>query len=400
MSVSIWSDPTIVNTTTATNQRDPRITTLTDGRLVVVWEDLSTNPDRIMQRVYNADGTPAGGEELVYQDAAFNTRHPSITALSNGGWVVAYDLSGGNNAKVYDSAGILQSTIAPALNSSSDHPDLITVGSGIWYIEQDDASDNVMTISIMTIDGSGAHSLSTTVSAPSDTTGTQTQPTGTQLDNGNVVVAWRDGNDIEFRIFDSAGVAQTVNGSTNDNVVTEVGSDAQGGIYGFPEILALENGGFLITWSDGDFSFDANDDLGASHFISSGRAEGRTEIFDSRFYLGNYADLRSAFGTDIDAAASHFIQAGFNEGRSADFNSLEYIASYADLIGALGSNATAGLNHFLSTGFNEGRGDLFDASAYLNAASNADLLAAFGSDTDAATQHYIDTGFNEGRAIA
>ncbi|HEV7252322.1 MAG TPA: hypothetical protein VGN97_04385 [Mesorhizobium sp.] len=58
--------------------------------------------------------------------------------------------------------------------------------------------------------------------------------------------------------------------------------------------------------------------LGRDHYVSSGRASGRTTTFDAWQYLENYDDLTAAFGRNVDQAAHHFIQYGFYEGRTDD----------------------------------------------------------------------------------
>ena len=52
--------------------------------------------------------------------------------------------------------------------------------------------------------------------------------------------------------------------------------------------------------------FQSNTTEAIKHFISFGKAEGRsTTIFNADSYLNNYPDLKSAFGNDHTLAAKH-----------------------------------------------------------------------------------------------
>jgi hypothetical protein len=98
-------EETQVNTYTPDNQGSPQITALADGGWVVAWfSDYQDDDDRgVYQQAYNADGTRLGGETLV------NTYTPSaqwsqqIAALPDGGWVVTWNSYGqdGDRGGIY-----------------------------------------------------------------------------------------------------------------------------------------------------------------------------------------------------------------------------------------------------------------------------------------------------------
>ena len=71
-------------------------------------------------------------------------------------------------------------------------------------------------------------------------------------------------------------------------------------------------------------------------------------------YIAGYTDLMKAFGANNDAGASHFITNGFNEGRSAaPFNVGSYESAHPDLIGKYASNdafLTAYINTYVTSG--------------------------------------------------
>lgn len=98
--------------------------------------------------------------------------------------------------------------------------------------------------------------------------------------------------------------------------------------------------------------------------------------FNYKTYADTYADLKAAFGYDAAALYNHYLSYGKAEGRTAVFTenaqntaaeSLEtfdykaYADTYADLKAAFGYNATALYNHYLSYGKAEGRVAVFTA---------------------------------------
>jgi hypothetical protein len=69
--------------------------------------------------------------------------------------------------------------------------------------------------------------------------------------------------------------------------------------------------------SGGELTVHPNSDLGAQHYILSGRFEGRSaDLFDAAQYLQSYADLQVAFVPNTKAATLHYITTGYFEGRT------------------------------------------------------------------------------------
>ena len=75
------------------NQVRPSVTALSDGGFVVTWE--SWNQDGsgygVYGQRYDADGTPQGTEFLINTRIEDDQKNPSVTALSDGGFVVAWE---------------------------------------------------------------------------------------------------------------------------------------------------------------------------------------------------------------------------------------------------------------------------------------------------------------------
>ena len=80
-------------------------------------------------------------------------------------------------------------------------------------------------------------------------------------------------------------------------------------------------------------------------------------VFDGKYYLGLYADIKAAFGEDEKSAFEHFVNYGIKEGRqgSAEFNVYSYRARYADLDAAFGDDLASYYTHYIEYGKAEGR---------------------------------------------
>ena len=80
-------------------------------------------------------------------------------------------------------------------------------------------------------------------------------------------------------------------------------------------------------------------------------------VFDAKYYLNRYSDLKSAFGNDYAAALKHFVECGISEGRRASesFDVTLYKANYPDLQELFGDDNIKYVDHYLDYGINEGR---------------------------------------------
>ncbi len=127
----------VVNTTTNGYQYYPNVTALKDGGWVVAWED--SGGDGLRQQRYNADGTPAGAEMEITARAATRS---SLTALDTGGWVVTWTfVSGGSTAdihqRVYDKDGVPKGAAAQVHEASTGDQhwsSVVALKDGGWIV--------------------------------------------------------------------------------------------------------------------------------------------------------------------------------------------------------------------------------------------------------------------------
>ena len=104
----------------------------------------------------------------------------------------------------------------------------------------------------------------------------------------------------------------------------------------------------------GDFS-EGNDDIDKTSTIYKG--VDYAPVFDAKYYLNRYSDLKLAFGNDYAAALKHFVDYGIGEGRRASesFDVTLYKANYPDLQELFGDDNIKYVDHYLDYGINEGR---------------------------------------------
>lgn len=92
-----------INEGTGGNQSNLSIAALADGAFVASWTsphaDGSTS--RVYARVFEADGTARTGEILIESSGSSAQVDPGVTALADGGFLVAYEGDSGPNAQIY-----------------------------------------------------------------------------------------------------------------------------------------------------------------------------------------------------------------------------------------------------------------------------------------------------------
>ena len=278
-----WPDDFLVNQTTTATQQAGDPVGLSDGSFVVVWTDFSatgadTDLTAIRARIFNADGSPAGDEFVVNSTTTGGQSAPVVTALANGGFVVAWadqSLSGGDTsssavrAQVFGLGGVplgSEFLVNTTTASSQTTPALATLSNGGFVATWVDASATGADTSSLAIRGQ-IFTANGVKSGPefvvnSTTENFQFGQSVTALANGRFVVAWTDnsktGDDtssyaIRAQVFDANGAKrgseQIVNISTPNEQYD-------------PEVTALSNGRFVITWSDNS-NLSADTDKGA-----------------------------------------------------------------------------------------------------------------------------------------
>ena len=241
----------LINTTTAGHQRDAALTVLSNGNVAVVWS--STDQDGDGEGVYGqllaGTGARIGGEVRINQTTAMNQSSPSVAALKDGKYVIAWV---SEEVKGKTSAG------APNLRS------------------------NVMG---RVIGADGAGSGNEYKLNEGDVLGAN--PALASGEDGSFTLAWeqrdekntRNLEDIYLRVFNADGVAQ--GGQIQQNTFHKGQQEA-------PALVSLDGEG-LVAWTS--YGQDA----------SGGGIEGRMASGGKEFQVnsqGNLHQTAPTLGTD------------------------------------------------------------------------------------------------------
>jgi hypothetical protein len=195
----------LLNTWTTDSQGDPSVTSLSDGGFVVVWD--SNGQDRSSWGVYaqrfDLNGNKIGSEFRVNTWTTDAQWGPSVASLLNGGFVVVWQSFGQDSS-----------------------------GYGV-YGQGFDADGN---------------KVGPEFRVNTWTTDSQWNPSVTSLPNGGFVVVWdsKEQDGSEYGVY----------GQRFDLVGNKVGSEFQVNTWTrdtqwFPSITSLTNGGFVVVWDSG-----------------------------------------------------------------------------------------------------------------------------------------------------
>lgn len=265
-----WGREFQVNTTAPNNQMHPAVIGLADGRFVVTWQDdghvgADTSGGAVRGQVFDAAGLRLGTEFLVNTATTGFQGDPSIAALADGGFIVTWtdaslsgsDISGttilgqrfGTEAAKIGAPFTVNAE--PAGNQADSSLTVLQDGRllVVWDGPPSGADDwgAASYGRILNADGSaaGADFLVNTT-----TDSDQWRPVAAALTGGGFVVTWQDasqsgadwsGYAVRARVFDAAGTALGPDFVVNSHIA---------GWQADPDITALADGGFVVTWID------------------------------------------------------------------------------------------------------------------------------------------------------
>ena len=253
----------IVNTVTTKDQLKPDVAALANGGFTVVWEDRSliggdNSVSSIKSQVYSAAGTKVAGEVLVNTLTAGAEEDPAITTLSDGRMVVVWTDSShgaGDTAFLAVRGQILTAAGAKSggeflVNTltalSQFEPDVVALAGGkfavAWTSNFDPLASEQIFLQIYNADGtrSGTQIQVTNVDLE-----IKANPSLTLLTNGNFVVTYTGVDDILAQIFTPSGVR--VGGEIAVKAI-----DAEGDVSIHPVVAALRDGKFVVAWDEND----------------------------------------------------------------------------------------------------------------------------------------------------
>ncbi|ACN17420.1 conserved hypothetical protein [Desulforapulum autotrophicum HRM2] len=286
---------TLVNTTTEGMQQIPKAVGLHDGGYVILWLTTNGQfygPGDLYFQRYNSDGLAVGDETLVGFTLTVGSTNKSIdiTGLTGGGFVIAYtiyDHGGGEYVRygiatqVFNAAGerIIAETIVNASADNHKHlPSVEALSDGgyvvAWQSYSASASleDATRRIFFQRFDADGQPVGSETPVGTS-TVGNQRFPDVAVFAAGGYVVVW-EGNDLDGHQFDSDIAIRAQRFSASGEAIgpeTQV-NPLQNYDKG-PVVSSFSDGGYIVAWESNRLWFDNPDDrmdIWARRFNASG----------------------------------------------------------------------------------------------------------------------------------
>ncbi len=385
-------DEVRVNSTTGDNQYEPVISALAGGGYVVSWMSYGQDGSiwGIYAQRYGASGAAIGAEVQVNSTTLSDQSEPAISALAGGGYVVSWmsgqDGSGyGIYAQRYDASGAAvgdEVRVNSTIGNDQLDPSVSALTDGGYVVSwmSPDLGGNGYGIYAQRYDASGA-AVGDEVRVNSTIANDQFDPSVAALADGGYVVSWmsshQDGSGwgIYAQRYDVSGAAVAdevrVNSTTGDDQRT-------------PTVAGLSNGGYVVSWMShgqdgsgwGIYSqrFDANGNPVVDHLEWTGDASANL--------------IRSTLETDW-----------FNGGAGADtFQFAQLPGARADLISDFthGSDVLA-LNTGV---FNLQGQSVAEALANVSGGQNEAAGANLVFNQDDHTLYYDADGAANGNAVA
>jgi len=370
-----------VNTTTVLDQKDASVAGFDSGGFVVVWE--SDGQDGagfgVYGQRYDSSGVKVGGELAVNTTTALDQSDAKVTVLSNGDFVVVWESSGqdsggvGVYARVYDVSADQWAGGEILVNSNTDadqdSPDVTALSGGgfavVWSSESASLSGGAAEIAARRFNNDGTAIDAAEFQVNTTTVSNQDRPTVTGLSGGGFAVAWHGwetdsttNNQIRARVYDASGTA-----SGNDFTVNSYTTEKQR----FPAMAGLNDGGFIVTWDSTGQDGDGEGVYGQRYDATGATVGAEFQVNEATAGGQRYSDI--AVRTD-----GSFVVGWESSGAPSDVGSDVYQRIYTLSGGSVSPDTTGGTGDDLLIG-----GDANDTLD--GAAGNDRLVGGLGDDT-------------------
>jgi formylglycine-generating enzyme required for sulfatase activity len=259
-----------VNAWTTGGQERPQVAALPGGVVVVTWESWAQDGDAwgVIQRHFDGAGDPATDEAIASQGTASSQSVPTVSAWSDGRYVIAWQSADGTYSGDADGTGIagrvfavggapLTDELGLTVGSAGgqERPSVVTLGAAAFAVAwQKDIPQDVFT-QVWT-EGSGTWSAvgSGDLGLAVETSNTQGGPALCALADGGFAAAWESfgqdgaGHGVFANLFDGEGGA-VAEQDLPVNGFTAVNQEA-------PSVARLSDGRLVFVWQsdqeDGD----------------------------------------------------------------------------------------------------------------------------------------------------
>ena len=320
-------DNSSINTTTTGNQAGQAVAALKDDSYVVIWGSANGAAGAgVYGQRYDGDGHTIGNEFTVGAASAGDHASPSVTALSGGGFVVVWNSTASSSTNIFaqrfdadgnPAGGAIQVDTSHA-EQGQNAPVTTALSDGGFVVVWTSNDANGLGIFGQRFDASGTAVGTTEFAVNTTTTGNQTSPVVTALNNGNFAVAWLSGGDIFAQTYDASGV-KVGSQLTLNSAATAAQHEA---------ITALSDGSYVVTWTDGTTVF-------GEHFTASGSASG------SQFSVGTTVTGGASSVTALSGGGFLITWAGAD----TKIHGQQYDATGAPVVGGSQASDSTGNSH-------------------------------------------------------
>ena len=254
---SFITEEILVNTETAGNQSQPATSGLQNGNIVVTWQ--SANQDGngygIYGQILDQSGAKQGGEFQINTETISDQTNPAVTILNNGNFVVTWESMGqdGSDSGIYGQMFSEEGTRIGGEFRINSHtldwqaePSISSLSNGgfvvSWTSSNQDGADKGVYAQIF---DENANQVGGEFQVNQFTTSNQEFSSVTGLQGGGFVVTYRCNDiigrsgEVLGRIYDNAG-----NPQGNEFIVNTYNIGRQR----LPSVSSLSDGGFIVAW--------------------------------------------------------------------------------------------------------------------------------------------------------
>ncbi len=257
------------------------VTALSNGDFVVAWDSDGQDGSGkgAFAQIFSSDGTKKGSEFQVNTGTQNNQEHPTVTALDDGGFIIAFMSYGQDGessnytnsyAQRYDASGATVGSQFILHNNSNQYqhmPVVTALDNGKFVATWQAQYTNQYKVYSRIFDSNNTPT-GVEFMVNTSTSGMQHHADTVKLKNGDFVVAWVDtgqqSTGIYGQRFDSTG--NKLGGEFQVNSYTA--SDQQE-----PAVTALDDGGFVVSWQSNGQDGDGYG-IFAQRYDASGNAVG------------------------------------------------------------------------------------------------------------------------------
>ena len=309
-----------VNIYTTDQQLYPSVTALSDGGFVVTWtsDGQDGSGTGIYGQHYTADGTAVGSEFRVNTYTTSSQLQSSVTALSDGGFLVTWNSSNqdGNSTGIYGQRYAANSTAVGGEFRANTYTASIQGFSSATALSD---GGFVVTWSSFLQDGSSSGiygqrfaangaAVGSEFRANTHTTSEQQFSSVTGLSGGGFVVTWES--------LDQDGDNYGIYGQRYASDGTAIGGEFQVNSYTTsfqqsPSVAALSDGGFLVTWSS-SFQDGSSSGIYGQRYSADGTAVG------TEFRANTYTASHQIFSSVSALPDGGFVVTWTSNGQDGD----------------------------------------------------------------------------------